>query len=234
MVELNKKFELVAGVSDLGISEFISKTKSQAQAEIDNATLVPAITNAVTTKALIVGMETKEDKRIALILSAKQLTVEIKDDRKTVTKIITDDWPPLIKAAIGENAAKAKLLGYGVKWVDGEHAPEEPSIKNSVPIIKPIVNHTHLEQEINVINSKSGKIAIPWDVKHINLYEYFGKEAPTSVRQCVYLGIMKRGKFINHFASEDMDKDVWYIAEYIPRSPEDTAEVSEAMKSHVI
>ncbi|MEI6133092.1 MAG: hypothetical protein WCQ41_09770 [Bacillota bacterium] len=234
MTELNKKFELVAGLSDLGIGEFVTKSKSQAQAEIDNATLVPAITNATTTKTLIVGIETKEDNRIALILEAKQLTKDIKADRKKVTKIITDDWPPLIKAAIGEDTGKANLLGYGVKWVDGGHTIDEPSIKNSVPLIKPIGNYTHLEQEINVINSKSNKVAVPWDVKHTNLYQFFGADAPTNVKQCSYLGILKRGKFINHFDAEELDQDVWYLAEYIPKDDGIPPKLSEAVKSHVI
>ena len=234
MTELIKKFELVAGDSHLNESEFITDTKSKAQAEIDNPLIVPAITNAVTTKALIVGMEAKIDKRGALILAAKQLTKDIKADKKTIIKIVTDDWPPLIMAAIAGDEGKATLLGYKVKWVDAEHAPEEPSIKNSIPLISEILNRVHLEQEISVINSKSGKVGIPWDVKHINIYEYFGKEAPTSLKQCAYLGIMKRGLFINHFSPDDLDKDVWYIVEYVAKDEANTNQVSAAVKSKVI
>jgi len=234
MVELNKKFEIAAGVSDLGFSDFIAKIKAMSQAEIDNPTLVPAITNAATTLSLAGGMATKDGERTAHILAAKQITKELKEDRKKATSIVTDDWPPLIKAAIGEDSGKANLLDYTVKWLDGGHSSDEPSIKNSVPMLKPIENRTHLEQEINCVNSKSNKIALPFDVKHINLYEYFGKDAPTSLKDCRYLGLMKRGKFINHFDPEEMDKDVWYIAEYIPKSEENNPELSGAVKSHVV
>ena len=111
---------------------------------------------------------------------------------------------------------------------------EEFNRINGVPLIKPIGNYTHLEQEINVINSKSNKVAVPWDVKHTNLYQFFGADAPTSVKQCSYLGIMKRGKFINHFDADELDQDVWYLAEYIPKDDGVPPKVSEAVKSHVI
>ena len=234
MTELNKKFELVAGVSDLSESEFLIDTGAKAQSEIDNSTIVPGLDpDAASTKTLIGQMVGMIVERKAVIQTAKQLTKDIKEKRKQITSVVSDLWPPQIKAAIGNDAGKANLLNYKVKWLDGGHSPDEPSIKNSNPLISDIESHGHLEEKIRVINSKSGRIGLPWDVEHTNLYEYFGATAPTSTKQCRYLGVMKRGVFINHHDPLDIDKDVWYLAEYIPKNEGDSSELSGAVKSKV-
>jgi hypothetical protein len=235
MPELNKKFELVAGVSALSENEFIIDTKKKAQKEIDFPLLVPGIApTGLATKTLIESMEDDIDMRSQVIQQAKTLTKSIREKRKEITKTVTDKWPPLIVAAIGEDVEKATQLGYKVKWVDGGHSPDEPSIKNSKPVIIEVEKHNHLEDKIRVINSKSETIALPWDVDHTNLYEKIGPTEPKSIKECRYLGVMKKGEFLNHHDPEDIDKDVYYIAEYVPKNEADESELSGAVKSKII
>jgi hypothetical protein len=232
MTELNKKFVLVTGVSELNIDDFIHDTKGKAQAELDNPTMVPAITNAAATKTKIEGIETMQQKHIALINEAKQVTKDIKAARKVVTKTVTDDWPPLVKAAIGEDAGKANLLGYKVKWIDGGHAADEPSVKNSHPMFLDVDYNIPGQHGLMVINSMSNTAALPWDGDHIALFETYDIANIGDPKKMIYLGIMKKSKFLNHIPEDETHEEIIYVAFYVNK--DGSVEQSGSIKANVL
>ena len=145
-------------------------------------------------------------------------------------------YAPQVQAFINGNSETAKLLGYGEKGIDDGHSDVTvDSITNSRPTIEDVYSIAYLTQAVIVKNNQSGSTAKPNDVDRIEIYELMAEAMPTVIdlKKWTYLGIAKRGKFLNHFLPSEYNLTVFYIAVYVPKKAGGSVVISTGFKSTV-
>lgn len=235
MVMLTRKFILTANIANLAEKPFVDKTKGIVKSHIINSALVPGLTpNGTTTLAKITGLETLYDTRKYLRQQMKQNTKDIHNAETDINDTLLG-WMPQVLTAIGRDEAKAKLLGWGIKWVDDGQA-EEPvaSVTNSKPLISVIDKEVSLQHTIHIINSVSGSWGIPKDAHHTDVYIWIGDDAPPmDLTKLTFLGQAVKGKFVNQFSFQQLGIKVWYVAVYRSKKSLKANELSGAVKATV-
>jgi hypothetical protein len=230
MSPYSKKFLPVAGTTHLPDNDFVEKTKGMAQAEIDNPALVGGLNpDGPAVKALVLALETKIGQREALYLQAIEKTDEINAARAEINDIVSNQWPAQIRTAVGDDIAKIHLLGYKVKGED--EAQGGPSVADSYPVITEVKTNVALQHTLMLMNSKSGKTALPADALHIDVYAWYGEgEPPADLSRLQYLGIASRGKFTKHYSEAEVGKYVYYVTVYVDRKHKHGAELCGKVK----
>ena len=177
-----------------------------------------------------------DQKALHLKEELEVLTEQIHNKSESIKDIFISKYAPQVQAFINGNTETAKLLGYGEKGVDDGHSDVTvDSITNSRPTIEDVYTTAYLTQAIVVKNNQSGSIAKPHDVDRIEIYELMADAMPTVIdlKKWTYLGIAKRGKFLNHFSPLEYNQTVFYIAVYVPKKAGESVVISTGFKSTV-
>ena len=102
------------------------------------------------------------------------------------------------------------------------------------PIITKIVNSTHLEQTVCIMNSASGLVGVPKDASRLDVYQLKeGLIAPNDIKKMVNVGSASRGHFTSKFDISELDTIIYYIVVYIDRKTKQPLEMSPVMSAVV-
>ena len=172
--------------------------------------------------------------RDSLRQQQKTNTEQIIETQNDLVNSITSLWMPQVQQAIASDATKAKTLGYGIKSEDTGHTDNVVAkAADSHPMVNHVDINIHLQHTLHIINSISGHAKLPADANQIDIYEQLDGTAPTTIKGMQYLGIAKKGKFINHFDSTDLGKTVHYIVVYIDKKNLKPLEISPVVSTVV-
>lgn len=229
MVKLLKKLILALNFHGLGEAKTLKKQSDIALAHQANPTVVPGLNPA---PATVLGMINTQSGyytlRDSLIEQMKQVTEEIHKNGEAINDIFVDQWAPQTQVAIGTDASKAKLLGYGIKAHDTGHTPvvaatEKNIITVSHPVIVKIDVNEHGVHTIHIHNNNTGKRALPKGIKRVDIYGYTGAAGLVIADLAAlialgggYLGEASRGKFVNTFTA-NTGKTEYYVAVYVDK-----------------
>jgi hypothetical protein len=233
---MTKKLIVTANLKGLPEANFVQKITGMVQAAQANPTVVSNLTpTAAVVLTKIQGFQGLLVTRDNLRKQQKQNTELILAAETDITNIITSQWAPQVQQAIAGDASKAKLLGFGVKGEDSGHTDNVVTkAAESHPIISRVDMNIHLQHTLHVVNSQSGHTKLPDDAKQIDIYEQIGGTAPADIKLMQHIGIVKKGKFINHFEAADMGKTVFYMAVYIDKKTLKPLELSPVVSAQVV
>jgi hypothetical protein len=161
--------------------------------------------------------------RDTLMEQMKQVTENIHKNGSAINDIFIDQWRSQTQVAIGGDASKAKLLGYGIKGVDTGHITTTVALEKGIaissrPVIVDITVNTHLMHILHIHNNITGKRRLPKGILRIDIYGQTGGAAPTDYSLMGRaLGQASRGKFVHTFQLADVGKIQYYIAVYIDK-----------------
>ena len=235
--KLIKKLILTVNFAWLTESDLLKKFKSMWSAHNSNSDLLPTTLSPPLdeTKADISDLDSLQTQRDNAISLEKSLTEKIHIKMEKIKDTFTG-YAPQVQAFINGNSETAKLLGYGEKGIDDGHSDVTvDSITNSRPTIEDVYSIAYLTQAVIVKNNQSGSTAKPNDVDRIEIYELMAEAMPTVIdlKKWTYLGIAKRGKFLNHFLPLEYNLTVFYIAVYVPKKAGGSVVISTGFKSTV-
>jgi hypothetical protein len=228
-----KKLIVVPDLKDLNDQEFVTNVTAKIQLEIDNPLIVPGLSpTALIMQGKLAAMLAKMNERTILMTQLHEKSTEISLMKKEINDNMVDDWAKQIQTAVAGDLSKVQLLGFHARG-DG-HDSDTVSVNNSHPLITGIDTNVHLQHTLNIINSVSGKARLPHDALQLAIYEIMSEaEPPDDLRLWRSLGIAKRGKYINHFASDEYGKTVWYMAVYISKATLLPAELAGKVRAIV-
>jgi hypothetical protein len=233
---LDPKTEVTANLDGLTKPQFVVKAGGIAQAAIDNSTIAPTSLDPAPAvlKAEVQNMSTLMVTKENILQQLKQNTGLINKSERKIKDYIIDGWLPEVQKYVTD-PEDIKLLGLGIKNVDDGHSDSLATILNSRPENSDF-EYRHLEHILTFRNSLTGLIALPDDVKDMDVYEYIGTTAPTSLKQMTYLGRASRGKFTVHFTEDQVGLTVWYVAVYIGKKSADaeSSELSGKVRANVV
>jgi hypothetical protein len=232
--KLEKKLILTAHLKGLSEAKFRGKTRSMAQAEIDEPTYVPGLTPpADEVMQLIDELDDTYTQRNVMRGALKAKTQHIKKLESKISDTIIDQWMPQAQTAIGRDEGKAKRLGFGIKGQD-KYNTSDVSVNNSYPIIINLLTSS-LRHTLEIVNSHNPKIVLPEDAERIDVYEWFGDdEPPYDLKKLSYLGVAKSGKLVNHFEPDQKDTHVWYVVVYVSKKTGKPCGHKDALKATII
>jgi hypothetical protein len=225
MGKLEKKLVLTLNYYGLTVGEKIEKETDIANAHQSNPSEVPGLTPAPSAVLnLIDDLNQKITLRDTLKAQVKALTGEIRNDNEDILNILMDQWRPQTQTAIGNDMAKAKLLGWGIKGIDSGHtaiAVQAAKAESSTPYISRIDINVREQHTVHIINNITGKRKIPAGVLCTDVYCYIGEAGLsfTDLSQMItaggtYLGQARWGKFANTIPGKK-GKTAYYIAVYV-------------------
>lgn len=216
--KLNKKLVVVTNQKGLTESEKIQDSKEKVDAQIEFSTYVPGITpTPASVQSTLDGIDDNVLKRAHALEQAMGYTGLINADIEKVQNIFVDQWCKQIQSAPGIDVNKVKQLKFGIKGIyDGQSVPSV-TVENSYVQLDDYVVATHLKHQLNMANSTTKKTSAPEDADGIDVYMFFGENAPADYREMKYLGRAKNGKITVNFTDGDVGKTVWYFAIYIPK-----------------
>ena len=234
-VNLNPKTIVTVLFKGLTFAEFLVKVKAMAQTLVTNSGLFPTLNPAPSSfQTEVNNLDTMETKEKNLIQQLKANTEAKKKQKKKVNDIAVA-YATQIQNTTGVTVENIKKVGFGVKGVDDLQAPDEVLVSNSKPTIEEIDQNRHQEHTLTIHNDVTGKIGLPADAKHVDVYEFFGgAQPPTDIKKMTYLGTASRGKFTNHFLPDQVGQVVWYIVVYVPKKKGAVAEISKAVSATVL
>lgn len=224
MAQLEKKLILSSDLSGKTEAEKANRELELATAHQNNPTLVPGLNP--TPSSVISQINAKNalfTQREYLRDQLKQITEDIHIADKAITAIFVDQWASQVKTAIGNDASKAKLLGWGIKNIDSGHittgvAMAKEIILASHPNISRIDFNVHQQQSIHIVNNITGKRRLPKGILRIDIYGQTGGTMPTDYSLLGRpLGQASRGKFVHTFQLADVGKIQYYIAVYVDK-----------------
>jgi hypothetical protein len=143
-------------------------------------------------------------------------------------------WAGQIQNAEDITIGRVQELFYHVRNVDDGHSPSPISITNSLPLIQRVDHDLPLQHTIFVCNDTDINLVLPTDADQLDLYQTFDFVNVTDPRKMSYLGKIKHGKYTNKFEQADLNKDVWYVAVYVPKDSNIRLVLSIAYKAKVI
>jgi hypothetical protein len=234
-MSLIKKFILTALLANISEALFRSRTRKIVKEQKDS----PATGLSPTPDE----GQTVVDNLDAAYLERDQLQDQLLKKTEDINKLklqlndmIIYDWMPTVQKFCAGDVAKAKAYGFGVK---GEYDGEEPSpvsVKTSFPSIVNISGYMHQQVTLEIVNSVSQEIVLPDDAKSIDIYEFIGDTLPTGdYRKTMhYVGQASRGKYTAHFTDEEVGKNVWLLAAYMPKNQADANNLFSKEKIMVI
>ncbi len=238
MGKLIKKLILALNLWSLTEAARIKKQLDIANAHTANPALVPGLTP--TPASVITMINTQSGYytlRDSLIEQMKQVTENIHKNGTAINDIFVDQWAPQTQVAIGTDASKAKLLGYGIKGQDTGHTPVIASIEkvivlSSHPVIVKIDVNTHDVHFLHIHNNLTGKRKLPAGMLRVDIYGYTGAAGLVIADLAAlialgggYLGEASRGKFTNVFTT-NTGKTEYYVAVYVDKKTKKPASQS--------
>jgi hypothetical protein len=233
--ELERKLIVTTNQDGLNQADFMNDADAKIKAQVDNSTIVPGIDPTVSsTQAKAADLRTKFNLRTSLLAQVHQVTGQINDVERELKSDFVE-WATQIQKAVAGDVNKVKLLKFGIKGVYDGQSESPISFTNSHLVIVNVFNSGHLIHTIEAVNNLSLTSKLPFDVDHIDLYETDNEANITDLKKMIYLGVMKRSKFINHFNASELNKDFWYVAVYVPKAGvEGGPELSGGVRAKVI
>ena len=234
-VNLNPKTIVTVLFKGLTFAEFLVKVKSMAQALVTYTGLFPTLNpTPANFQTEVNTLDTLETKEKNLVQQLKANT-EAKNKQKKKVNDIAVNYASQIQNTTGVTVENIKKVGFGVKGVDDQQAPDEVKVANSKPTIEEIDQNRKLEHTLTIHNDITGKIGLPNDAKHADVYEFFGgAQPPVDIKKMTYLGAATRGKYTNHFLPDQVGQLVWYIVVYVPKKKGGVPEISNAVSATVL
>jgi len=232
-MSLEKKLILTALLVGLKYSNFrkriIAILKGQEDAPIAGLTPTPASvqTDLDDLDDIVANGEALKLQQIANTEAYNAKTKKIRNE-------ITDEWMPKVQTACAGDVEKAKGWGFGVKDVYNGHSQSPVSVTNSYPLVTDIDYNNHLQQTIYLVNNTTEDVNIPDDAESLQAYETFDQANTTDVKKMMHLGRVKHGKITNHFHSEELGKEVWYVFVYVPKDENVSPILSTPVKATII
>jgi hypothetical protein len=217
--KLEKKLIVTTDFDGLNEADLAQSFTDKATAAQNNPTIAPGL--IPTPPAVLTQIGARQSlilQRGLLQAAQKNNTEQIHHADETLKDIFTSKWAPIIQASIGSDVSKAKMLYFGIKGIDDGHAPISiETVATSHPNISRIDINIHLQHTLNILNSITGHAKLPDDAKQIDIFEQVGGTPPVDIKLMTYVGIAKRGKFINHFDATELGKTVYYMVVYIDK-----------------
>jgi hypothetical protein len=233
MENLEKKFILTAGLSHLSEDKFLENVDGKMSAMDLNSGLIPAGLSPTVAEGIDALKEVRDDisDRKVLEEQLKSKNEKIAAGKLNLRNIIVTNWMPDLQVSLNGNVTNAKLLGFGVKGLD--IVPSDVSVTNSYPKLDKL-DMGYLVHTLYFVNSTTNRTPIPDDGLSIEIYEFFGKDEPKSIKEMSHVGKAVRGKFTNHFTEDQLGQTVWYAFVYSPKKEGVIAQLAPKKSSVVV
>ncbi len=233
--KLKKKLVVTTNQKGMTESELVQDSVDKIKAMGDNNTIVPTPDPTI----LVMGGKAEDIqkniiKRDLLKQELKDVTVQISSGLSDIKSKFVDKWAKQIQDAVGDDEGKVKLLKFGIKGIDDGHAEPPINVYNSRPVILKIDVGTHLQHTLEIVNSETKKISLPYKAKHTDVYAFLGDEQPSDIKKMQYLGIAQKGKFTHYLEAAELGKTIWYIVVYVDKKSIKPQQLSVAEKATVV
>jgi len=230
---LHKKLILVAGLTGLTVEKFLENVEAKADAAIAFPALAPDYDHDAATIKTKVGAvrtsialhKTKEDE-------LKTLTKKNEDDLTFLNDVVLGDWMPKTQTAIANDPTKATQMSYTFRG-EHDHVAPDVSVWNSHVNLDIAITGSLLHT-ITAVNNVSKSWHLPEDADCLYLYECYDPANVFDLKKMIFLGVMKKSKFVNHFTADDKGKTVYYVAVYKPKKGDLQPELSVAESKPVV
>jgi len=213
MEDLIKKYILTAGLNHLNEARLLENVNGKILGLEQNTALVPAGFDPTVAvgRAAFTQITKDIDERTTLEEKLKAINQKIGGEKKDIVNMIVTNWMPVLQVSLDGSIDNAKLLNFGVKGIDLE--PSEVSVTNSHPVLDKITLG-YLTHTLYFINSTTKSTSVPDDGIAVEIYEFFGEQAPKDISVMTHIGKAIRGVFTNHFTEDHKGQTVWYAFVY--------------------